>query len=61
MPVPIVSASGAQYGAGVDEYNRLLVNAVISGVPTVNANITGSIMIGSVSAQIEYKYYQPEH
>ena len=58
MAEQIMSASGTQYGVAVGEDNRLWVDAAISGIPTVNANITGSIMIGSVSAQVDSIYVQ---
>ena len=58
MAEQLISASGTQYGAAVGEDNRLWVEASVSGTPTVNANITGSIMIGSVSAHVDSIYVQ---
>ena len=58
MAVIIQGGTGSGYRVAVTPTNRLKVDSAISGIPTVNANITGSITIGSVSATVDSIYIQ---
>lgn len=54
MPEVLLDGRGSGNFAGITEANRLMVD--VSG--TVNANILGSIIIGSVSAHVDSIYVQ---